>query len=109
MAQAARVKVMLTARERAGLLALGYSPEEAEDMRFEIVAHVLERRVQRPFGTRAMPAEWRRGKLRSGAGNALLRLCVLALAAGLIGWLLGVLPSPDTLKPFFRRARNTFH
>merc|ERR1712129_435491 len=101
MASSASVKFMLTARERAGLLELGYRPDEVEDMRFEVVASVLQRRTRRPFGDRPMPREWRRGSSRHaghGVGRPLLGSVMVVLVLLLLGWLTGILPVPQSLE-----------
>lgn len=58
------VKLMLSAEERQGLLDLGYSPEEAAEMRMELALVVLERQTRRPWGEQPMPQEWRDEAIR---------------------------------------------
>mmetsp|Transcript_63466 Transcript_63466/g.122146 ORF Transcript_63466/g.122146 Transcript_63466/m.122146 type:complete len:131 (-) Transcript_63466:15-407(-) len=101
MASRASVKFMLTAREKAGLLELGYRPDEVEDMRFEVVARVLQRRTRRPFGERPMPREWRRSSSQHGGvtvARPLLGSVMVVLLLVLGGWLSGILPVPRSLE-----------
>mmetsp|Transcript_45840 Transcript_45840/g.108922 ORF Transcript_45840/g.108922 Transcript_45840/m.108922 type:complete len:131 (+) Transcript_45840:31-423(+) len=50
---------MLSAEEKQQLIDLGYSEDEAAEMRVELAQAVLERRTRRPWGEAEMPAAWR--------------------------------------------------
>ncbi|CAJ1402270.1 unnamed protein product [Effrenium voratum] len=113
------VKLMLSADEKRELLELGYSEEEATDMRLELALAVLKRQTRRPWGDRPMPDEWQdeavlmarvsdKEKKREGQGSStstspnfslvvfgsvaflVFLLFLLALVAG---------PNPETSSP----------
>mmetsp|Transcript_66957 Transcript_66957/g.174224 ORF Transcript_66957/g.174224 Transcript_66957/m.174224 type:complete len:129 (-) Transcript_66957:118-504(-) len=106
-AGSASMKVMLSKAERSSLLDLGYSLEEANDMKLEVAATVLERRMRRPWGSAPMPREWRRGAAVPRSGGPLGGILVLVAAAALLAWLTGYLrPGPWEVEPVARALRG---
>eukprot|EP00913_Durusdinium_trenchii_P009510 g8939.t1 len=68
------VKLMLNAEERVQLMDLGYSEEEAAEMRVELAQAVLARQTRRPWGERPMPEEWRDQAVKAAREADLERL-----------------------------------
>lgn len=52
-------RTSLTVEQRERMMDLGYSANEALEMRVELAASVLERGIQRPWGDQPMPRAWR--------------------------------------------------